>query len=430
MKAAIQTTAKLSAPALVALAVLVGVGWLDAGPAAGAALATVAAVALLARSGAREIEARVDRAARAGASRSAEISANLDTIERILDAIPDPFLVLDRERRVVRSNAAARALLGGASTGRDLAMSLRQPAVLEAADRVLSGEAEREVGFTLPGPVERYLAGRFVRLADGPPDAAVALAVFHDLTAVREAERMRADFIANASHELKTPLSTLLGSIETLRGPGAEDRAALDKFLPLMHSEAARMARLVDDLLSLSRIERNERTPPADRVDVCRSVRAAAENFRREADARDMTIALELSDSLDPVIGDGDELGQAWRNLIENAIKYGRAGSTITVGVRAIAADATPAALVSEVPAIAIAVTDRGEGIAPEHVPRLTERFYRVESARSRALGGTGLGLAIVKHIVNRHGGALTVESERDRGSTFTVFLPAPACPT
>ena len=430
MKAEIRTTARLSAPALVALAVLAGLGWLDPAPAAAAAAAVVAAVALLARPSARavrELDARLAQVERAGAARSAELAEDLAALERVLEALPDPLLVLDRDRRVVRSNAAARDLLGGASAGRDLAMSLRQPAVLAAADAVLAGAGARDVDFTVPGPVERTFAGRIVALDGAAPENAAALAAFHDLTAVREAERMRADFVANVSHELKTPLSTLLGSIETLRGPAREDPAAREKFLPLMHAEATRMTRLVEDLLSLSRIERNERTPPQDRVDIESSIRAAAENLDHEARARGMTVVLELAETLGPVIGDGEELGQAWRNLIDNAIKYGRAGTTVTV--RAGAADAATPALGPGVPTIAVAVIDCGEGIAAEHVPRLTERFYRVDGARGREFGGTGLGLAIVKHIVNRHGGALSVDSVPGGGSTFTVFLPL-AAPT
>jgi two-component system phosphate regulon sensor histidine kinase PhoR len=401
---------------------LVGFGWLGLAPAVVAAAAVIAVIAVLAGRSARavhELDAEHERAGRAGASQSAALSEDLDALAGILDALPDPLLVLDRGRRVVHANAAARSAFGGAGAGRDLAMSLRQPAVLEAADAVLAGGAARDVGFALPGPVGRYFAGRVVPLSMVPPGDAVAIAAFHDLTAIREAERMRADFVANASHELKTPLSTLLGSIETMRGPGREDRTAFEKFLPIMHGEAARMARLVDDLLSLSRIERNERTPPQDRLDVRPAIRAAAENFAVEAAACGVTIALDLAEGLDPVIGEGDELGQVWRNLIDNAIKYGRAGTTVTVR----AAEVT----VRGEPSIAVAIIDRGEGIAPEHVPRLTERFYRVDGARSRALGGTGLGLAIVKHIVNRHGGTLSIESEPGVGSTFTVLLPVAA---
>ena len=430
MKAEIRTTAMFSAPALVAFAALAGFGWLDPSRAAAAAVAVVAVMALLARARARarKLDDKLERAARAPVSQAANAESP-DGLESILDALPDPLLVLDRSRRVMRANAAARTLLGGASLGRDLAMSLRQPAVLEAADAVLAGSGARDVGFILPGPVERYVAGRIVPLAGAAPDAAAALAALRDLTAVREAERMRADFVANASHELKTPLSTLLGSIETLAGPGREDPAAHEKFLPLMHAEAARMARLVEDLLSLSRIERDERTPPEDNVDLGGSLRAAAQHLDLEARERGMTIVLEVPETLGPVIGDGDELGQAWRNLIDNAIKYGGAETTVTVRARAVAADAAPPALTAGGPTLAVAVIDRGEGIAPEHVPRLTERFYRVDGARSRALGGTGLGLAIVKHIVSRHGGALSIESEPGSGSTFTVFLPAALAP-
>ncbi len=429
MKAEIRTIAMLSAPALAALAALAGLDWLDPGPAAAAAVAVVAAIALLARALARELDTKIERAKRAGATAEAARAENLETLEGVLDALPDPLLVLDSGRGVVHSNAAAQALLGTARRGGDLAMSLRQPAVLAAADAVLTGEGSLDVAFTLPGPVERTFAGRIVPLAHAVPEDAAALAAFHDLTAIREAERMRADFVANASHELKTPLSTLLGSIETLRGPGREDRAAHDKFLSLMHDEAARMARLVEDLLSLSRIERNERTPPEDRVDLQAAVRAAAENLDHEAQARGITIALEVPETLGPVIGDADELGQVWRNLIDNAIKYGGADTTVRVRAAVVAADAAPPGLAPGVPMISVAVTDSGEGIPAEHVPRLTERFYRVDSARSRALGGTGLGLAIVKHIVNRHGGALTVESEPGKGSAFTVFLPTATNP-
>ena len=372
---------------------------------------------------AREIGAEPERGERAGAPHSRVLAETFAELEGIVDALPDPLLVLDRRRRVVRANAAARNLLGAGSAERDLAMSLRQPAVLEAADAVLAGEGPRDVGFTLPGQVVRHFAGRIVPLAGPGPEGAAALATFHYLTAVAEAERMRADFIANVSHELKTPLSTLLGSVETLRGPAREDRAAQEKFLSLIHAEAARMSRLVQDLLSLSRIERDERIPPEDRVDVGETVRSAAKNLDLEATARGMTIALEVADGLGPVIGDGDELGQIWQNLMDNAIKYGRTGTAVEVRVTEVAPEVAPPAL-ARGPLIAVAVSDRGEGIAPRHLPRLTERFYRVDGARSRALGGTGLGLAIVKHVLGRHGGLLAIDSEPGKGSTFTVFLP------
>jgi two-component system phosphate regulon sensor histidine kinase PhoR len=214
---------------------------------------------------------------------------------------------------------------------------------------------------------------------------------------------MRADFIANASHELRTPLSTLIGFLETLAGPAREDTEARARFLPIMLEQARRMARLVSDLLSLSRIELHEHTPPTGRVDLTAILHGVADALEIKAKNRGMAIRIE-ADRLPPVLGDADELAQVFQNLIDNAVKYGSRNSEVRVM-------AGPAEV------------DRGEGIPREHLPRLTERFYRVDSARSRELGGTGLGLAIVKHIVNRHRGHLEIESAPGEGSRFTVYL-------
>jgi two-component system phosphate regulon sensor histidine kinase PhoR len=243
---------------------------------------------------------------------------------------------------------------------------------------------------------------------------------------------MRADFVANASHELRTPLSSLLGFIETLRGPARDDPEARERFLAIMHEQATRMARLVDDLLSLSRIEMNEHVPPTGRVDVADALRRAVDTLLLKAAARGMRIEIDAPADLPPVTGEADEIAQVLQNLIDNAIKYGRPNSTVRVAVgrsnRALpggsgGGDATA----GEESAIAVSVRDEGEGIARQHLPRLTERFYRVDTARSRAAGGTGLGLAIVKHIMNRHRGALEIDSELGRGSTFTVHFRAVA---
>jgi two-component system phosphate regulon sensor histidine kinase PhoR len=252
---------------------------------------------------------------------------------------------------------------------------------------------------------------------------------------------MRADFVANASHELRTPLATLLGFVETLRGPARDDAAARERFLAIMHEQTQRMARLVADLLSLSRIELNEHTPPIGRVLLGEVVRTIIDSLELKAADKRMAIVVDAPppggeapirlDDLPPVSGDDDELSQVFQNLIDNAIKYGRTDSTIRiaswlVAPRATADAALPAPRLDQ-PAVAIAVMDEGEGIAREHVPRLTERFYRIDTARSRALGGTGLGLAIVKHILNRHRGALDIDSMVGQGSTFTVYLPLAA---
>ncbi len=238
----------------------------------------------------------------------------------------------------------------------------------------------------------------------------------HDLTASKRSEQMRADFVANASHELRTPLATLLGFIETLRGPARDDREAQDRFLAIMHEQASRMARLIEDLLSLSRIEMNEHVPPTGRANLRHVLGSVAATLELRAKARGIHIVLDLADGLPEALGEPDELAQVFQNLFDNAIKYGHEGSAIEVSARLERRGAAA-------PLIAIAVRDHGEGIRREHLPRLTERFYRVDTARSRAMGGTGLGLAIVKHIVNRHRGRLDIASELGEGSVFTVRL-------
>ena len=344
----------------------------------------------------------------------------------IADSLDDPLLVLD-VRRVVRwANRTAIGLFGERSVGRDLAGSLRHPDVLAAVDDVLAGGGGRVIEFTEPVPVERVFEARVKPFA-GRPDASqgdesaasAALLGLHDITANKRIQQMRADFVANASHELRTPLSTLIGFIETLRGPAHGDSEAQERFLAIMEEQAARMQRLVSDLLSLSRIEQDEHSPPTGRVDVVTVLRQVVDLLELRAADRGMTLAVRVADGLPAVIGDEDQLIQVFQNLVINAIKYGRASTEVTI-------DARPAPVEAGA-AVAISVRDRGEGIERSHIPRLTERFYRVDPARSRALGGTGLGLAIVKHILSRHRGRLIVDSIVGQGSTFTAHLPAAA---
>jgi two-component system phosphate regulon sensor histidine kinase PhoR len=285
------------------------------------------------------------------------------------------------------------------------------------------------VDFALTAPIERQLQAHFARI-DRPsldPDA-VAVLTLHDITQLKRAEQMRGDFIANASHELRTPLTTLTGFIDTLRGPAREDAEARERFLAIMHEQAARMIRLVEDLLSLSRIELNEHVMPQGRVALGPLLRHLADTLELRAGERDMRIRLDLPPDLPEVLGDRDELAQVFQNLVDNGIKYGRSGSEITVAAAAIGVRSSYSSDAGDSPFVSVAVRDCGEGIAREHLPRLTERFYRVDTARSREMGGTGLGLAIVKHILNRHRGFLDIESTPGTGSVFTVFLrPHPA---
>src|SRR4051812_5564993 len=351
--------------------------------------------------------------------RNGRLRSGLEANEQILEALHDPLILLGQDRGVIRANAAARNLFGDRMAERDLAATLRNPHLLGAVDTVLGGAASRIVEFSLPVPVERVFEARLTSYRNpGQGNAgAVAILTFHDMTAIKRSEQMRADFVANASHELRTPLATLLGFIETLRGPARDDPEARDRFLSIMHDQSGRMSRLVNDLLSLSKIELDEHTPPTGRANPLRIARGAVAALELKAAARRIRLVLTAPESLPAVVGDDDQIAQVFQNLIDNAIKYTRDNTEVRITLSLTGGRRSA-------PMISIAVADCGEGIARTHLPRLTERFYRVDPARSRALGGTGLGLAIVKHIVNRHRGRLTIESDVGKGSTFTVLLP------
>ena len=275
----------------------------------------------------------------------------------------------------------------------------------------------------MQAPVERTFAARVEPLPEPREGGAAVLLALVDFTAVRRTDQMRADFVANASHEIRTPLATLMGFIETLQGSARDDAAARERFLAIMDQHGKRMARLVEDLLSLSRIEMNEHTPPTEAVPLPPLLANVRNTLAWRAEQRGVTVAIDAEAALPPVIGDGDELTQVFLNLVDNAIKYGDDQGTVRVDVRRTAEAEAAGWRAGKEGAIAVAVADRGAGIPREHLPRLTERFYRVDKARSRELGGTGLGLAIVKHIVNRHRGALAIDSAPGEGSTFTVYL-------
>ena len=389
---------------------------------------------------AHDLIAGIARLDRAGAARVQHAAHRLATIQAILEAAPNPLVLVDAERRVRLANQGARSLFGERMDDADLAFSLRHPTVIGAVDIVLGGGGSRTVEFTLTGPVECTYQALVKPFRDptGPSGSnPLALLSLYDITTVKRSEQQRADFVANASHELRTPLAALIGFIETLRGPAREDQEARERFLGVMHDQSTRMARLVDDLLSLSRIEIDEHTPPTERVDVVRCVGAAIAAFELKAAARRVRLRVVAAESVPMVVGESDQVAQVLHNLISNAIKYTREQTEVTVTVR-VAEAAPTVALPAPLSAgrrspraapqmITVAVSDQGDGIAKTHLPRLTERFYRVDPARSRALGGTGLGLAIVKHILNRHRGRLTIESDVGKGTTFTVWLPAAA---
>ncbi len=357
----------------------------------------------------------IERLARATAARSALVERLRRADAAIVERLPDPLIVLGADHAVLRANTSARAVYGA-----EMPALLRHPGLRGAIDRAFADAADQATDLVLPVPVPREVHATVLFLDPPLADGGQAIVVLSDRTRERAVERMRADFVANASHELRTPLASLIGFIDTLRGPAAEDRPAQERFLGIMAEQAARMNLLIDDLLSLSRIELTEHQPPSDRVELAALLPRIAAGFEPRLAARRITLVVEIATGLPQIAGDADQLAQVMQNLLDNALKYGRDGGTIRLlAARAPAGGRWPAR-----PGVLVGVADQGAGIAKQHLPRLTERFYRVDAGRSRAIGGTGLGLAIVKHIVNRHRGQLLIESEEGVGTTVSFWLP------
>ncbi|WP_374655337.1 ATP-binding protein [Dongia sp.] len=355
----------------------------------------------------------------------------LEAPRALLDALPDPVLVLDAQRRIGLANVAARDLLGSDIEGSSLLSVLRQPALLTALDALARGDSPEPM--ELPEIAGHSMVAELAGIGQAGAELGRTLIVFHDVSNLRRAESLRSDFVANVSHELKTPLATLIGFLETLKGPARNDEQARARFLDIMLTEAQRMSRIVADLLSLSRIELNEHQPPEGAADLKRLLASVLDGLVLKAEQRGTVIRRPDPDLLPVVPGDADELTQVVQNLVDNALKYSRDQAVVTIKAEIIT---DPALLRLHLPhpkgvpaAVALSFRDQGPGIAREHLPRLTERFYRVDTARSREMGGTGLGLAIVKHIVNRHRGKLEIQSVLGEGSIFTIYLPMDAAP-
>ncbi len=337
-----------------------------------------------------------------------------DTLSAVTDALPIPVLVIGPDDRIRAANPPVEAVLGAGIVGRLYITILRQPALIEAIAKVRDGVDAQATRF----------AGR-----DGTKDTIYRVVIaragtdivlsFEDQTAAEEAGQMRRDFVANVSHELRTPLTALLGFIETLGGAARDDAAARDRFLAIMQQEASRMTRLVDDLLSLSRVEEDERVRPREEVDLAGILSSVIKGLEPQAEKAGVKVCLRAPEEAEVVPGDTGQLMQVFSNLIENGIKYGASGGVVNVTLFNREAHAR---LRGE--GVQVSVADSGDGIPPHNIARLTERFYRVDNHRSREVGGTGLGLAIVKHIVNRHRGRLVIESEEGQGTEVSVFLP------
>lgn len=347
-------------------------------------------------------------------------------VKPVLEAMPDPAVALNQKGAILFFNDLANRTVGPLRPGSPIATVIRNPEIMEAVASAASHGGRHTVTYDERVPVERRIAATVGSLFEGDAenlsgdaDRPVVLLTLRDLTEEQRLAQMRADFIANASHELRTPLASLHGFIETLQGTARNDAEARERFLEVMRNQTGRMTRLIDDLLSLSRVEMNLHVLPDDEVELDETVRHVVEALEPLAKDRGITLTCETEPQRAPVRGDRDELVQVFQNLIQNAIKYGASGGR--VGVAVVREDAED----GHGGKIAVHVRDDGPGIPPVHLPRLTERFYRVDVASSREKGGTGLGLAIVKHVLNRHRADLKIDSTVGEGSTFTAIFDA-----
>lgn len=331
----------------------------------------------------------------------------------LIDAFPLPLIITGISEIVVGASQSARRLFPALSAGRPISLALRNPDLLDALVAVRADGTARVIVLDESAPGASVMRVHLVAMSAQESRQPTIMCVFEDLTEQRATERMRVDFIANASHELRTPLASLLGFIETLQGPARDDARARERFLAIMREQAARMARLIDDLLSLSRAELRAHQAPVEVIDLRMIVREIMDGLSLSAGERGVALVTDLPDQPMTIRGERDDLLRLVENLVENAIRYGRDGERVEIGITLNTDDER-----------VLSVRDHGPGIAARHIPRLTERFYRADESHSRDNGGTGLGLAIVKHLVVRHRGRLEIESRLGEGATFRVVFP------
>lgn len=344
--------------------------------------------------------------------------------EILVDTLPDILIMINDNKQIVRTNRAARAIFGQNLAQKPLREVIDNDYLIDAVNSVIHDLKGREIEFRIEEPVIRDFLAVIERFPVPSAGGISTVITMNDITEMKSVEQMRADFVANASHEIRTPLASIKGFIETLMGPAKEDPNARDEFLNIMLEQADRMQQLINDLLSLSKIEMNANAIPTDSVELAKVVRKQVEHCERPAADKHMRIVLDLHDNLPHVKGDANELGQVIQNLVSNAIKYGHANTDVTVRARVTSDLPADTRMRNQARMVLLTVRDQGEGIPKQHLPRLMERFYRVDSARTRQVGGTGLGLAIVKGIITRHRGAITVDSIVGEGSTFNIYLP------
>jgi two-component system phosphate regulon sensor histidine kinase PhoR len=367
-----------------------------------------------------ELSAAVGQLNKSWENRKNQLEAAVTENKIVIEVLPDALFILDKNQRIIRTNGMARHMFGHRITHQRIEEVLPVPELINAIQNV---KQVREVEFhIMERELRRDYYAKVTKFPANSPSSTDMIVTLHDLTELKQIRKMRADFVANASHEMKTPLASIIGLIETMQTTAKNDVAAQAEFLKIMSDQSTRMKTLIEDLLSLSKIEADT-SPPDKKVDLVKIIEDAKKHTAFATKKKNINVITNISTDLPAILGDENQLSQVIINLITNAAKYGFADSDIIIEGKITRK--LPLEISEKYDkAVEISVSDRSEGIAPEHIPRLTERFYRIDSARTRKLGGTGLGLAIVKHTLNRHGGILKIASKLGDGSTFSVFLP------
>lgn len=353
-----------------------------------------------------------------------QMEAVIDEREILVDSIPDILIMVDSTFNIVRTNASARQAFGQNLAYRRLEDVIPNELLLRAVRDAYTESKDKDVEFRITEPEEFFYRARVDHFPVKTQGGIAVIITMHDISELKRSEQMRADFVANASHEIRTPLASIIGFIETLQGPAKDDEKARAQFLQIMAEQATRMGKLVNDLLSLSKIEMNANTIPSGTIDLMKVINNVKEHLDWATQEKRMRIVLQLPEGLPLVNGDESEIMQVIQNLVSNAIKYGRPETPVTVTAEVTHRVPQDRNVVMQPPVVKVSVHDQGDGIAKEHIPRLTERFYRVNNPTTRKASGTGLGLAIVKHILHRHRAILEIKSTVGIGSCFSVYLP------
>lgn len=344
----------------------------------------------------------------------------------VLDTLPDPILMMERTGNILEANSSSKILLGDRIVGKNTEEIFKSDRMIEALSKVIKEKSDSEsVAFYMPEPINKKIYAHIKRLPWTPISRAFAVISLYDLTKAIKLEKMQSDFVANASHELRTPLAVITGFIETLQTTAKDDPDARDQFLKIMAGQASFMSSLIENLLSLSKIELSQDEPLKDKVDVLKIVQEVVNALKLKADSQNMKIVVNSPQKISKIIADSGQIKQLIQNLTDNAIKYGLKNSEITLSIKKVEKiPASKSMRVSKGKAVVVSINNKGPKISPDKLARLTERFYRLQEHKNLGIKGTGLGLSIAKQIVLHHRGNITVSSTTRNGTTFSVYLP------